>query len=138
MRSVKQLAPWVFGILALALTGCASDNARIATLEQANTRLTNDKNKLIIELAAAQEKLSGVRAQAQKWEATCSTLQEGLSQYIVQSTQDQIKRQIVEQAMAVAQQQITAGSPPPTTETPPLKQVQGIHVDRKPAHPRHQ
>ena len=106
MPSVKQLAPWVFGVVALAMVGCASDNARVTMLEQANTRLTNEKNKLTIELAAAQEKLTGARTQAQKWEATCSSLQAGLSQFILQSTQDQIRQQIVAQAMNLAQQQL--------------------------------
>ena len=131
MPSVKQLAPWVFGVVALALAGCASDNARVTTLEQANTRLTNEKNKLTIELAAAQEKLTGARTQAQKWEATCSNLQAGLSQFIMQSTQDQIRQQIVTQAMNVAQQQLANAPANPATTTPPSKQVQGIHVDRK-------
>jgi hypothetical protein len=131
MPSVKQLAPWVFSVVALALVGCASDNARVSTLEQANKRLTNEKNKLTIELAAAQEKLAYARTQAQNWEATCTNLQTGLGQYILQSTQEQIRQQIVAQAMIVAQQELANAPANQATATPPLKQVQGIHVDRK-------
>jgi hypothetical protein len=137
MRSVKQLAPWVFSVVALALVGCASDNTRVSTLEQANTRLTNEKNKLTIELAAAQEKLAGARAQAQKWEATCTAMQTGLSQFIMQSTQEQIRQQIVTQAITQAQNELANAPVNQATTTPPSKQVQGIHVDRKTANPRH-
>jgi chromosome segregation ATPase len=108
MRFVARLWPCVAVSLALMPSGCASPNAKMASLERENTRLQAEKQTLTKELAALREKLTTTNVQAKHWENACGDTQKALQAHIEQLTQAQIRRQIVQRALTMAQTQLQA------------------------------
>jgi outer membrane murein-binding lipoprotein Lpp len=106
MRLVARLLPGVVVITALALSGCGNPNTKMASLERENARLQAEKQKLVLEVAALRNKLNTADTRAQHWEGAYGTTQKQLKAHIEQLAQSQIRRQIVQRALALAQEQL--------------------------------
>jgi len=60
MRFMKHLAPWVVPFFLLAASGCSQQNERVATLEEENAKLKEEKESLDFKYAAMNEMLQVV------------------------------------------------------------------------------
>jgi outer membrane murein-binding lipoprotein Lpp len=110
MPFVARLLPCVVLSAVLALSGCTNPNAKMARLERENSKLQAEKQKLSSELAALRNKLNAAHAQAQHWEGVYGNTQKQLRAHIEELTQAQIRRQIVQRALTLAQTQLQAAS----------------------------
>ncbi len=110
MRFVARLVPCAVVLAGLMLAGCGNPNTKISSLERENTRLQAEKQKLTIELAALRDKFHAANARAKRLESVCGNTQKQLRAHIDQLAQAQIRRQIVQRALALAQTQLQAAS----------------------------
>lgn len=109
MRLTRLLACVALGAV-LALSGCTNPNAKMARLERENSQLKAEKQKLTKEVAGLRTKLNATSAQAQHWEGAFGNTQKQLKAHIEELTQAQIRRQIVQRALTLAQTQLQAAS----------------------------
>ena len=109
MRLTRLLPCVVLGAV-VVLSGCTNPNTKMASLERENKQLKADQQKLTKELAGLRNKLSATSAQAQHWEGAYGSTQKQLRAHIEELTQAQIRRQIVQRALTLAQTQLQAAS----------------------------
>jgi outer membrane murein-binding lipoprotein Lpp len=109
MRFARLLACVTLGAV-LALSGCTNPNAKMASLERENSQLKAEKQKLTTEIAGLRSKLNAASTQAQHWEGVCGNTQKQLKAHIEELTQAQVRRQIVQRALTLAQTQLQAAS----------------------------
>ena len=123
MRLVTFLLPGIVCPVALALSGCIGQNARISTLEQENTRLST-------ELAAAREELSGTSQRVAEAHKECQILQDQLEQHVVQLTAAKLQEEIIRKALDQTRQDLQASA---DEHTQGMAHVQGAAAEAQTA-----
>jgi chromosome segregation ATPase len=111
----------------------------MASLERENTKLQAEKQKLNTELATLRTKLNAADAQAKHLESICGNTQKQLRAHIDELTQAQIRRQIVQRALALAQtqlQQASQGQPKAAVEAEQSLRVARATTEEPPVKPR--
>jgi FtsZ-binding cell division protein ZapB len=105
MRFIVRLWPCLVVCVALAVTGCTSPNTKVADLQRENARLVVEKQRLALEVTTLRNKLNAFTAQTRHWQPGPGNVRD-LKEHINQLTQAQVRRQMVQRAIDLAEAQL--------------------------------
>ena len=119
MRFVVRLLPCLVICAAVNLSGCATQNTntKVAALQRDNARLQADKQKLATEITTLRSKLNNQNTQAEHWAGPNKN--RALASHIDQLTRAEVRRQMVQKAIDLAEvqlQQARQGKPQATAD----------------------